>query len=307
MASITEKMGLNYDLNGTEADYFTKLNENTLKIDAFLPLCVIEQIALADLPLVPTDGEIYLVDSSTIYIRQQSTWYTFILPCGITFYDETEQNFYKYDGTNIFLDTGTDGVLDAVNVGGQVEVYRDKISGILNFKTLVAGAGITLTPNADDIEIEALASGFPAGTKLPFYQAVAPVGWTLDASINDRFIRISNSAGGTTSGSFSNLSHFHPHSHTHSAGTLTSQIAWNDPTVNTGRCYIRRRTIASWTPNTVSGGFSGIDPIDGTTPVTGSIVVGDTGAASITNTSTQTISHGSAQHAYADFIICTKD
>lgn len=103
MSAITEKMGLNYDLNGSEIDYFTKLNENTLKIDAFLPLCAISQIPLASLPVSPSDGDIYIVDSSLIYIRQQGSWYTFNLPCGITFYDQALSNFYKYDGTTISL------------------------------------------------------------------------------------------------------------------------------------------------------------------------------------------------------------
>ena len=304
MAAITEKMGLNYDLDGTEADYFTKLNENTLKIDAFLPLCVIEQIDLADLPVGPTDGEIYLVDASLIYIRQQGTWYTFTLPCGMSFYDQTLQDFYVYDGTNILLDSGPGGVIDAANVGGQFEVYRDKINGIINFKTLLAGSGITITDNGDDLEIEALASGFPAGTSMLFTQAAAPVGWTLDATNNDRFVRISNSAGGGTGGSWANFNHLHAHSHTHGDGSLHAQIALNLGGFD-GIEVNHVSGVPSWTPDEADDIGGSVSP--GGANTTGVNVAGDTGGASTTNTSTTNISHGSTQHNYINAIICTKD
>lgn len=143
---------------------------------------------------------------------------------------------------------------------------------------------------------------FPAGTKLPFYQAAAPTGWTLDSSVNDRFIRISSSAGGTTSGSFSNLSHSHSHAHTHSDGDLHAQIA-----VNAGfdGIEVNHVTVTSWTPDDADDSGGSVTPSGSST--TGVNVAGDTGGASVTNTDAQTISHGAAQHAYADFIICTKD
>lgn len=145
-------------------------------------------------------------------------------------------------------------------------------------------------------------STFPAGTKLPFYQAAAPTGWTLDSSVNDRFIRISSSAGGTTSGSFSNLSHAHSHAHTHGDGDLYAQIS-----INAGfdGIEVNHVTVASWTPDEADDIGGSVTPSGSST--TGVNVVGDTGAASVTNTDAETISHGSAQHAYADFIICTKD
>ncbi len=305
MAAITEKMGLNYDLDGTEVDYFTKLNENTLKIDAFLPLCVISQIPLASLPVGPTDGEIYLVDSSLIYIRQQGTWYTFNLPCGMTFYDQTLQDFYVYDGTNILLDSGPGGVVDAANVGGQIEVYRDKINGIINFKTLLAGSGITITDNGDDLEIEALASGFPAGTSMIFTQAAAPVGWTLDATNNDRFVRISNTTGGGTGGTFGNFNHNHTHSHTH---TLDSG-GWARITgeATDDEMPMDLTTATSWSSERYADVNIITNPGTTSPHVTGVRLDGDTGSASSSTTSTTNISHGSAQHAYINAIICTKD
>lgn len=305
MAAITEKMGLNYDLDGTEPDYFTKLNENTLKIDAFLPLCVLEQIDLADLPVAPTDGEIYIVDASLIYIRQQGTWYTFDLPCGISFYDQALSNFYKYDGTNIFLDTGVDGVLDAANVGGAVEVYRDKISGILNFKTLEAGSGITIDDtDPDKLVLESNAGGFQSGDALIFPMATAPVGWTIDPTLNDRFVRIVNSTGGGTGGSWVNFNHNHTHSHTHDEGDLTARVI----DYYTGGNFIvfDNQNTASWTDDNAAG-ISGNASVPGDSHTQGAKVVGDTGGASTTNTSTRNIAHGSVEHSYVNAIICTKD
>jgi hypothetical protein len=305
MAAITEKMGLNYDLDGTELDYFDKLNENTLKIDAFLPLCVLDQIDLADLPLTPTDGEIYIVDSSLIYIRQQGIWHDFVLPCGMDFYDQATSSFYKYNGTTIFLDTGADGVLDAQNVGGQVEVYRDKTSGVLNFKTLEAGSGISIDDtDPDKLLIESIAGGFQTGDKLIFPMAAAPVGWTIDTTVNDRFVRISNSAGGGTGGTFGNFNHYHTHSHTHSDGDLHAQIALNLGGFD-GIEVNHVSGVPSWTPDEADDIGGSVSP--GGSNTTGVNVAGDTGPASISTTSTASITHGSSQHAYINAIICSKD
>lgn len=303
MANITEKMGLNYNLDGTEVNYFDLLNENTLKIDAFLPLCVIEQIDLADLPVAPTDGEIYLVDASLIYIRQDGQWYQFVLPCGISFYDETLSNFYVYDGTNILLDTGVNGVLDAANVGGEIEVYRDKVAGVLNFKTLEAGSGIIIDDtDPDKLVLASSVGGFSSGTVLIFPQASAPVGWTIDASVNDRFVRISNSAGGGTGGSWANFNHSHTHSHTHSDGDLHAQIS-----INAGfdGVEVNHVSVPSWTPDEADDIGGSVTPSGSST--TGVNVAGDTGSASTSTTSTASISHGSTQHNYINAIICTKD
>lgn len=40
------------------------------------------------------------------------------------------------------------------------------------------------------------------GTRMLFVQAAAPTGWTLDASLNDRMLRINSASGGTSGGSW---------------------------------------------------------------------------------------------------------
>lgn len=301
MSAITEKMGLNYDLNGSEVDYFTKLNENTLKIDAFLPLCVISQIPLASLPASPSDGDIYIVNSSLIYIRQQGSWYTFNLPCGITFYDQALSNFYKYDGTTIFLDTGTNGVLDATNVGGQVEVYKNKISGILNFKTLEAGAGVTIDDtDPDKIILTSTVGGFASGIKLAFFNATAPTGWTIDATVNDRFIRISSTVGGTTGGTFTNFNHNHTSNNSLTSAINTGTMSDDDSSIAGDVYYIRDDDGISKNTHHLAVD-SGINNREGQH-------IHDMPSLSHNHTiNTTNISHGSAQHSYINAIICTKD
>lgn len=43
---------------------------------------------------------------------------------------------------------------------------------------------------------------FPAGTKLPFYQAAAPTGWTQDTAVNDQVLRVVSGTGGGAGGSW---------------------------------------------------------------------------------------------------------
>lgn len=56
---------------------------------------------------------------------------------------------------------------DGANVGGGEGLYRDKTTTTLNFKSLVAGTNITLTPGADTVTIDAAGggSGLPASTQ----------------------------------------------------------------------------------------------------------------------------------------------
>jgi len=63
---------------------------------------------------------------------------------------------------NPFVNVGGGGGGEAntgANVGTGDGVFKDKSGVTLNFKSLVAGSGITLTPSANEIEIEATAGG----------------------------------------------------------------------------------------------------------------------------------------------------
>ncbi len=42
----------------------------------------------------------------------------------------------------------------------------------------------------------------PSGTKMLFYQAAAPSGWTLDASVDEHAVRLTSTIGGTSGGTY---------------------------------------------------------------------------------------------------------
>ena len=63
-----------------------------------------------------------------------------------------------------------------------------------------------------------LTSYFPAGTKLIFYQASPPTGWTKDTANNDKALRVVSGGGGGTGGTH-NLSSPPSTAHTHDLGS----------------------------------------------------------------------------------------
>ena len=59
---------------------------------------------------------------------------------------------------------------------------------------------VTPDPETGNVQIE-IPDFVPSGTKMLFYEAAAPTGWTIDKSVNDAGIRIVSSNGGTVGGS----------------------------------------------------------------------------------------------------------
>lgn len=57
--------------------------------------------------------------------------------------------------------TGSGGIDGAANVGGGVEVFRDEVADILNFRSFINGTNTTVVQNANTIQINA--SGGPGG------------------------------------------------------------------------------------------------------------------------------------------------
>jgi len=144
----------------------------------------------------------------------------------------------------------------------------------------------------------------PSGTKMVFYQASAPVGWTAVA-LNDKFLRVvtaggtGGSTGGTVAASTS-LAHTHiVASHTHTGPSHTHTIS-NDGShshsvtlyagdqINLGSGYL-------------STGFTDSAGDHAHGGATGSSGTGATGAASPATDSQL------GAFAYADIIICSKD
>lgn len=75
---------------------------------------------------------------------------------------------------------------DATIAEGQIGVWND--GGVLKHRT---GTGAVRQVD-----------GIPSGTRMVFVQAEAPVGWTQDTDVNDRVLRVVDSGGGATGGSW---------------------------------------------------------------------------------------------------------
>jgi hypothetical protein len=123
-------------------------------------------------------------------------------------------------------------------------------SGLADKFVLYYRAGVLYYKN--DNGSETAFQEFAAGTKVVFYQASAPTGYTQDTSITDRVLRVVSTAGGGTGGSWTisgisvndhtlSQSRIPAHTHTYvrkvsgSGGAEPgSTIAGDDDTQNTG-------------------------------------------------------------------------
>lgn len=165
---------------------------------------------------------------------------------------------------------------------------------------------------------------FPSGTKMVFYQASAPTGWTAVA-VDDKFLRVVTAAGtgGTTGGTVAastSLAHTHTvDGHTHTIGAHTHSTPSHQHTMNFSTNGLE--TISGGAPSVVSANS------DGAALVTH--VLDDAGASTIRVHTNQTQTDGSGTSgsggdtatgstgpatdsqlgafAYADVVIGTKD
>lgn len=114
-----------------------------------------------------------------------------------------------------------------------LQVEHDVAAGAtsLDIELHVEGAGSALFDGAvlvdfDDItgfmpsenDLVVAASSIPSGSKMAFFQASAPTGWTQDTSQNDAVLRVVSGSGGGTGGADSISS---PPTHTHTVGSHT--------------------------------------------------------------------------------------
>jgi len=144
------------------------------------------------------------------------------------------------------------------------------------------------------VDTVAGSSGLPSGTVLGFFQAAAPSGWVQNtaASINDRMMRVVNTAGGGTAGSDSpivnNIIPRHNHSgtassggsHTHTIDRIADSGSEQDPGI-------------PQSPSNAIGTWSGVVNASGSS---------HTHSLSINNTGTS----GGWTPRYLNMIICVK-
>jgi len=200
--------------------------------------------------------------------------------------------------------------LESQNVTGTQTLYIPSVSGN---KTL-------LTTDGDGSNLTGV-NPFPSGTKMVFYQASAPTGWTQDTTNNDKALRVVSGSGGGTGGTHGlssppSTAHTHStpsHSHTHtlSAGAHTLSTAEMPSHSHTPRGYssgswayhydslhysYTQNPITADGPNTTSTGSSSSHShsLSGSISSGGS---GTSGSASPTAFAPQ----------YIDVIVCSKD
>ena len=88
------------------------------------------------------------------------------------------------------VDCGFDTSPTAANIPAGYTNYR-KIGYVITD----GSANITTRTREDAATVDQL---LPEGTKMLFVQAAAPTGWTIDATLNDRALRINSGSGGST-------------------------------------------------------------------------------------------------------------
>lgn len=87
-----------------------------------------------------------------------------------------------------------------VPIGGKTPVYTDG-SSAMTAALVLAGDPVNPTDAADKHYVDSLGGGVPAGTKMVFWQAAAPVGWTQITTQNDKALRVVSGTGGGAGGS----------------------------------------------------------------------------------------------------------
>jgi len=213
--------------------------------------------------------------------------------------------------------------LESQNVTGTQTLYIPSVSGN---KTL-------LTTDGDGSNLTGV-NPFPSGTKMMFYQASAPTGWTQDTTNNDKALRVVSGTGGgsggthglssppSTSHTHTGPSHTHStpsHSHSHSlsAGShtlSTSQMPSHSHTIHgtngnsDGAWRVaffkddRSQYFRTWESYSTGGGSSHSHSLSGSisnsaASNTGSGGTGTTSSAGPTAFAPQ----------YIDVIVCSKD
>jgi len=131
----------------------------------------------------------------------------------------------------------------------------------------------------------------PSGSKMTFFQAVAPVGWTQDTTHNNKMLRVVSGSGGGSGGSDSPILMNKVPSHTH---TFTTGDQSND--------HSHTYTIPNATAASYGAGVLSSVP---------SITSASTGGSSSGHTHDGTTNaNGSASNwtpMYIDMILCQKD
>lgn len=192
-------------------------------------------------------------------------------------------------------DYPADGVGEDQNVLASKELIADTVLFIdetdvtkkMQFDLTAISTGTTRTLTVPDRS--GIIDVFPSGTKIVFYQASAPAGWTKDATHNDKALRVVSGSGGGSGGSDSISS---PPTHTHTGTSHTHGL----PIGGNGSKW-------AFDLNQSSGTFTSTDSV-------GAAGGGAGGETKLLSDSGGGGSTGATQGfapKYIDVIVCTKD
>lgn len=180
MSQPLTNLGLYGDFSICDKDIISGLNANFQLLDNLVQLAFTGFVAT--LPPSPAEGDKYILPDGTINLWNGSEWVTYPPQEGYIGYNKDDQKLYLFDGTNwvvvpastiAFDNTGTTltstNLQDAIeemiviinssslnnvaNVGTGAGVFKDITTGTINLRSLVAGYGIDITENTNEIEL----------------------------------------------------------------------------------------------------------------------------------------------------------
>lgn len=195
------------------------------------------------------------------------------------------------------------GTSRPTSLQGEIERIRFQLASI---------TGETYWYNDPDVTLATLKTfidTFPSGTKMVFYQAAAPTGWTA-VSVNDKFLRVvtAGGTGGTTGGTVAastSLAHTHTvSSHTHSVPNHQHNLATTNVSNSTATVVAAYVAVQG-----VSGSGHDVGAYGNTGASNRDVIQDRTASDGSTTTGAESPSTDSqlGAFAYADVIIATKN
>ena len=170
----------------------------------------------------------------------------------------------------------------------------------------VSDSNSVATGVANFIIALSLTTGFPSGTKVPFFQAAAPTYWTKETLNNDKALRVVSGSGGGSGGTHDlstppSIDHLHTGpSHYHTGGNHTLTVAEMPSHTHTTWAGGTRNATGDAANFPYSGSYT-----SGSAGGDGAHSHGNTSSDGTGNTSTATFTPFSPK--YIDVIMCVKN
>ncbi len=177
---------------------------------------------------------------------------------------------------------GSGGAGTFVNLGtGQGQVFKQVLLDEVQFRTLRAGSGVTITQDANEVTISASGGGGAGTSKnLKWSEFEDFVGWDTSATSNRFFIPNSNGTGATTT---------QTNNHSYNVRGLTGHVLMESGTTSTGWGQIRSNDDATQSTFSPGGKVSGaarfyIEQLPNLNATLGLILYGESATGTVAGT-----------------------